>query len=305
MKSAISLVHDYRPLTSSVPEQQWYRIRQTVIDAVLSAGYTAPRSAQVAIKATARFVAWAEDQGLPLNPEAMLVPDHVERYITGLPAHISASTRATHRGYLRRVGRASTRKAPWPRDPRPVARTAIAPPYSATEISVFWEAATSQATARRQRVLTASLTLGLGCGLRPREALTVTATEHVRQHRHQDLWVLVLPDRTVPVLATYVPDLSRLCQEHPQGPLIGPTPAGRDPFDRIRRGVEIPPHLPPLHLSRLRTTWMVDVLARVRVCEFQRMAGTASAKTMEALVPFVPGRWDDDEWLIRAAGPRS
>ncbi|MGO3234266.1 MAG: hypothetical protein ACTIKT_12440 [Microbacterium sp.] len=48
---------------------------------------------------------------------------------------------------------------------------------------------------------------------------------------------------------------------------------------------------------------MVNVLqSDVRISEFAHIAGVVSAKTLETIAPYVPGRWDDNVWLKKAAG---
>jgi len=38
------------------------------------------------------------------------------------------------------------------------------------------------------------------------------------------------------------------------------------------------------------------------VSEFMEMAGTVSSKSIEAIAPYVAGRWDRDEYLFKGAG---
>jgi len=55
--------------------------------------------------------------------------------------------------------------------------------------------------------------------------------------------------------------------------------------------------------SRLRTTWMADVLAEnLRISEFMRIAGTVSSKSLEVIASYVAQRIDRDEYLFSAAG---
>lgn len=89
-----------------------------------------------------------------------------------------------------------------------------------------------------------------------------------------------------------------------QGPLVGPSnPKAKDPLGSARSKIEWPTHLPAFRSSRLRTTWMATVLTHdLRVSEFMHLAGTVSSKSIEAIAPYVPGRWDDDEYLFKGAG---
>ena len=102
------------------------------------------------------------------------------------------------------------------------------------------------------------------------------------------------------MLLGYVDPLREVARNHPIGSLLGlGSPRGKDPLARARKGLEIPDRLPALTMSRLRTTWMADVLVRVRISEFEVMAGTVSAKSLEAVAPHVPVR---EDYLEHGAG---
>ncbi|WP_297742854.1 hypothetical protein [uncultured Tessaracoccus sp.] len=246
------------------------------------------------------FLTWAHRQDIPLELETLFMPSMVERYCATQATHLSFEARSTARSRLRKVGRACTKRAPWAPEPKPFADNhTIMPPYSSQEVEGFWRAALTQRTPRRRQVARAVLVLGLGAGLAPREVGLVSASD-VRIHpTDSGLRVVLLPDRTVPVLAERANPLRDLCRDYPQRPLVGPlNPKAKDPLGSARSRVEWPKHLPALRSSRPRTTWMATVLAQdLRVSEFMVIAGTISAKSIEAIAPHVAGRWDDDEYL--------
>lgn len=297
----------YTPTPARIPRAQWQRIRPLVVTAVRAAGYPSIHATHFAMRATSGFVAHCEDQGLPLDPEVIFLPDRVEHYITTARAVATKLTRANERGALRRVGRAATLKAPWPPEPgSSIGHIHVTAPYTAEDVAGFRAIATQQATAHRTRVLTTLLVLGLGAGLKPREILACTA-DQVRQHvTHKDLYVIETPGRYVPVLPDYVDDLLVLRGQHPSGPLVGRyTPTAKDPFGVLRKGIEIPRHLPRLSVPRLRTTWMATVLAHdLRIWEFLHIAGLQSASSLDAIASYVPARWDDSVYLLKGAGLR-
>lgn len=154
--------------------------------------------------------------------------------------------------------------------------------------------------------MTTMLALGLGSGLRVSEVLAVSASTHIRLHpKDHRLCVVILEDRTVPVLTTYAPVVLDLCQRYPEGPLIGPHKVNtKDPMGVVRKNLEIPASLPRLSMSRLRTTWMASVLMQpdIRISEFMVLAGTVSSRTLESIAPFIPYRTADDEYLFKGAG---
>lgn len=296
----------YRPRTSHVPADVWETVRPIAVEACRAADYVSVASALDCMAAVSHFLGWAYEQDLPLDLESVFVPSHVERYCATVLKDRVASGRSTLRGYLRRVGRACTKQAPWTPPPKPFANyKTILPPYSPAEVDGFWDAAQVQSTEHRVRVASVMLTLGLGAGIKPGEMLDVTASQSVRVHPDDSrLVVVVLADRTVPVLTRYTDRLRDLCDQFPDGPLVGEhNPTGKDPLGSLRQGIVWPTWLPPFRANRLRTTWMAEVLAQdVRISEFMAMAGTVSSKSLEVIAPHVEGRWDEDAYLFKGAG---
>jgi len=294
----------YRPAAHLVSPEVWGIVRPVAIDACRAADYKSVASALQCLSAVTYFLVWAHSQDIALDLEQVFVPSHVERYCATALKHLSTETRSTRRGYLRRVGRACTKRAPWTPDPKPFASNhAILPPYSPEEVEALWAAAQNQATPHRQRVATAILTLGLGAGLKAGEMLHVTA-ETVARHPHDPRLVVVLTaDRVVPVRAQYVPALLDLCERYPEGSLVGKWKVtAKDPLGALRQNIQWPEWV-AFRPSRLRTTWMADVLADdVRISEFMKIAGTVSSKSLEVIAPYVAQRIEHDEYLFAAAG---
>ena len=217
--TAAEVIDAYQPTPSLVPAAEWAHVAGFVRTVVATVGHDSPSSALLAMKAAARYTAWAHEQALPLDAEVLFTPERVEHYVAvALPA-LSVRSKATLRSALRRVGRACTRKAPWrPEEPEYTTSHPLAPPYTTDQVAGYWEAAGAQATARRSRVLTGLLALGLGAGLRSRE-IAYTTPERVTEHGH-GLWTITLPDRVVPIRAEHVSSLCDLLaqtarEEHP------------------------------------------------------------------------------------------
>lgn len=301
------VLEHYQPHKDTVPLAQWRRIRPLAVQAVRAANYTSVHGAHFALKAVAQFLAWAEDGGVMLLPDVVFTPDLVERFCATRGKGLSDRTVANYRSSLRSAARAVTKTAPWPPLPKQYAdHVHLAPPYTPTELAAFWDCARLQATPHRERVMTTMLALGLGSGLRVSEVLAVSASTHIRLHpKDHRLCVVILEDRTVPVLTTYAPVVLDLCQRYPEGPLIGPHKVNtKDPMGVVRKNLEIPASLPRLSMSRLRTTWMASVLMQpdIRISEFMVLAGTVSSRTLESIAPFIPYRTADDEYLFKGAG---
>lgn len=147
------------------------------------------------------------------------------------------------------------------------------------------------------------LTLGLGAGLKPGEMLKVTAEMIGRHPQDPRLVVILLEDRVVPVRSKYSGLLLDLIEKRPEGPLIGDyNPKAKDRLGHLRAGIEWPQEI-TFRPSRLRTTWMADVLNEdVRVSEFMLIAGTVSSKSLEVIAPYVEQRIEHDRYLFAAAG---
>ncbi|WP_153011691.1 hypothetical protein [Serinicoccus chungangensis] len=295
----------YRPRPHLVDPAVWTKVRPSAVEATRAADYVSVASALNAMSAVTHFLVWTHGQGLGLELEKCFLPEHVEHYCASTMQSLSPESRSTRRGYLRRVGRACTKDAPWPAEPKPFSgNNTILPPYTPEEVEGFWKAAEAQSTPLRTRVALAMLTLGLGAGVQPGEMLRVTA-DHVSIHPDDHrLMVIRLESRTTPVLAKYTNRLRDLCSRYPEEPLVGKhRPTAKDPLGTLRQDVAWPGWLPRFRVSRLRTTWMADVLTLdLRISEFMVIAGNVSSKSLEVIAPDVPGRWEGDAYLFKGAG---
>lgn len=297
----------YTPRHEYVPERVWAVIRPLVVDACEAADHSSVDAALAAIRATAQFLAWCHQQEMPLKAERVFLPDHVERFIATQTAHMTPASRATRRSHLRRVARAATKTAPWPQPDRVYARDApMTAPLTPAEVDAYWDALRAQPTATAERRLKAFMVLCLGAGLRAGEVLTVTIERHLgcTEADGTQVCTIHLPDRVVPIDTRYTPLLHELAEHDHSEPLVGSfNPRAKHPIGNLIDGIALPAKQRTLRLSRFRITWMVNVLSRdVRISEFQALAGVVSAKTLETVSPFVPGRFANGLWLRKAAG---
>lgn len=294
----------YKPQKSRVPKEVWKVVRPVAIKACRAADYASVPSALSCMSTVTYFLAWVHRQGLGLDLERVFIPAHVERYCATALKGLAPETQSTRRGYLRRVGRACTKKAPWPPDPKPFANNhVILPPHSAKEVEWLWQAARNQATEHQRHVALTMLTLGLGAGLKPGEMLKVSAEMIAHHPEDRRLVVILLEDRVVPVRSKYSRLLLALAEQRPDGPIIGDyKPEAKDPLGKLRANVRWPAEI-AFRPSRLRTTWMADVLNEdVRISEFMKIAGTVSSKSLEVIAPYVEQRIEFDRYLFAAAG---
>jgi integrase len=296
----------YVPRPEFIKVEVWPAIRPLTVSACESARFTSVDAALGGVRATAQFLAWCVEESIRIELEIAFHPDHVERFLAARTGHLTDASRATRASAIRRVARTATKRAPWVAPPTPYARpNAISAPYTDDDQRALLAAVGAQRDELWERRLKAVLVLGLGAGLRPAEMLTVTPAEHVRRNVNDPrLWAITLSDRIVPIRRDYVPALRELMDAHPDEPIVGPNRTDvKNPTGILTAGVVLPGTAPRLQLSRLRITWMVWLLSNgIRVREFQALAGTVSAKTLETIAPHVPGRWADDEWLRIGAG---
>lgn len=203
----------YHPAPTVISAPEWKAIRPFLVETLGQLEYPSASSAQMRIRYAARLVAWARHEGIPMKPEKVFAAEHAHRFIATELKHLSPAGKATVRSHLRAITRAVVPNPHWSEDIRPFANArTLAAPYSDDDVAGFWRATQSQATDHRAHVLTALLTLGLGAGLKPREALSVTRND-MREHVDTSGFLAIeLPDRIVPVLTHYAPRLEALCQ---------------------------------------------------------------------------------------------
>lgn len=292
--TVLAAIQGYRP-KSVTQMRRWETVAGVVRDVVTISAPPSRRRAIELMRTVAHFAAWAAGEGVEVQVECLFRPEHVERYIaTGCPQLIEGS-RATRRSALRRLGRAATRTAPWEPPPPQLPRHTLAAPYTAVEVAGFWAAAQAQRTPALRRTATALLTLGLGAGLVPIEYFGV----HGRHVQQVDGVTVVQVDgpraRRVPVLQPYAQPLVELAAEVCDGLLLGhPLLPGQESRQwHVIRLLDLPAGLPVLRAGRLRSTWLVSLLASpVQVDELLAAAGITTTRPLQDLIPFVARRND-------------
>jgi len=285
-------IEGYRP-KSLKQMRRWDAVAEVVREVVSVSTPPSRRRAIELMRTVAHFASWAAGEGLEVQVETLFRPEHVERYIASGCPKLSEASRATRRSALRRMGRAATRTAPWPPAPGQLPRQTLADPYSPVEVAGFWAAAQTQRTPALRRTATSLLTLGLGAGLLPIEHFGV----HGRHVQTDDGVTVVQVDgpraRRVAVLQVYAQPLLDLAGVVGDGQLLGhPLLVGQESrVWHVIRLLDLPAGLPVLRVGRLRSTWLVSLLAlRVQVDELLDAAGIVTTRPLQDLVRFVPRR---------------
>lgn len=306
MRTAQDVLTTYTPETDRVPPAVWVIIKPLAVMGVAKSKYRAPTSVHFALRITARLLAWAVEEGLPLDPEMIFTPQRVEQYIAERESASSPHSQGNYRAALTSVGKAITKRAPWePERTQYTQHVRLASPYTAAEMTGYWDAVEQQSQ-KGAHILRSLLIFAHGAGLKVPELMDVCAQD-IFFLRDSPVASIKVAGRIAPVLTQYTDDLRALCMTCPEGPIIGTQKKkSNDTFANFRNAIKTPHYLPALTASRLRTTWIRDLLDNgSSLAEVQAAAGTTSASTLEAIVPYTKRRWADDEWLIIASGANS
>lgn len=241
MRTAQDVLDNYTPESERVPSEVWHTVRPLAVRAVSKSTYRAPTSVHFALRITARFLAWALEQDLPLDPEVMFTPQRVEQYIAEGEGTSSPHSQDNYRAALTNVGRAITKRAPWEPDRTQYTKhVRLAPPYTDTEMAGYWDAVEQQSE-KGAHILRSLSVLAHGGGLKVPELMDITA---------HDIYFLAgapvasikVADRLAPVLTQYTEGLRALCAARPEGPIIGTQKRkSNDTFANFRKAIKTPP----------------------------------------------------------------
>lgn len=299
-RSAPDDVHDtiaqYSPAGPSAAA--WPVCGDAVREWVLAAAPQGHAHAVKLLTITARLAAWAVEQGLPVDPERVLHPDTVDRFVALALAGEPDGTRATYRSRLRRVAVAATRKAPWS-PPVTIARPAHRAPYGGADVTLLLAAGSRIVDPGRARAFT-MVPVGLAVGPQPAELLLLRA-EHITIGHDGLVQVLVgagtPAERLVVANAVYGPLLLAAAATRPTGPLLTDS-AGKNAVADMSLLARPDGKCPAVSAQRLRTTWLARLVARVPLPEAMRAAGLTTACALGDLAKHAPA---GDPAVLRAA----
>lgn len=301
VKNGAELIAAYRP-NGVTPEDWDQHIGPVVRDLTTKSGFTAHYTVHHTMKGLTRLVVWARINGVSLDPEVLLHPDTVERFIATANSDLNVRSRSTRRAALRTVALAVTTKTPWTPQPPKLRRGYYARPYSSTELGRWWEVATSQKTEIRDRAARAMVALGLGVGVSASEHLTITGNNIIERHGVVAVQIGGLRARTVPCVAAWGEHLLQLASEVGDEPLLGTFSSAANRTYNLMRAIEVPQSMPRLETPRLRTSWMAGLLtAGVPIKEFALACGLNVIQHMEDFIPFLPDM-DEKSAFRRLAG---
>ena len=239
------------------------------------------------------MAAWCVEQGISLDPESVLDPETVERFVHQGVA--DTPSRATYRSVLRRIGPELTATAPWEARPAALARRHVAPPYSDGELAGLRAAAGMQATAGRVRAARTLLALGAGAGLDGRWVAKVSAADVIARDGSVRVRVGEPSPRFVPVLVDWEREVFDLARTAEACFLVGGRSTAKNRAGSLAASLEVGHGCPRFSASRLRSTWLVHHLRLgTRLPELTRAAGLAGITVVSDLLEHVVPIGEDE-----------
>jgi hypothetical protein len=257
--------------------------------AVVSAAEPASRArANALLWAAARLAGYGTGIGLDAVPGVLLHPSVIERFTAHAPG-LSPVARRTLRANLRFVARRVV-PALVPVD-APLPRERAKPPYSQAEIAGYLALAAAQPTAARRMRSAALVCLGAGAGLAGAELRTVRGTGIACRPGGVVARAGGRRPRVVPVLARYHQPLLAAAAFAGTGLITGGTnPARQNITTGLIRSLSGGTGLPPLDVSRLRSTWLCEAAGLLGLATFMHAAGiTCSQRLGDIIATLEPG----------------
>jgi len=214
------------------------------------------------------------------------------------------STRATRRSILSRIARHAHPLLSLSPDPVPIAYRRVRAPYAAQEVLSYFRLAGAQPTKGRRDSLMSVLVLGLGCGLDCADLGWVRGFDVRQTEEGVEVAVGGRRPRRVVCLSRYEDRLADLAPAAGQNLLIGGSVLGRHNVSSVTLGRLLrDTSVPPLVVSRLRSTWLTAHLAaNTPLPLLMTAAGLKTVRPLEDLLDHAPAHSDVEcARLLRAA----
>jgi integrase len=249
---------------------------------VLSAVPQSPARAKALLYAATKIATFAASVGLEPDPEAVLSPATIERFIVSEGAALGPATRRTLRSNLRALARAVVQNRP--PDPVPLARERAKAPYSEAQISAYLALADAQPTPARRMRLLGLIALGAGAGLMGADLRAVRGSDVVARSGGVLVEVKGPRPRCVPVLARYHERALSAAHFAGAGYVIGGFSAARRNVTSGLVASAAGAGLGALDTSRLRATWLVAAAEAIGLKGFMDAAGITCTQRLGDLV---------------------
>lgn len=294
-----------RYVPRSVPPGAWdLEMQAFVRTALIQAASTGLSLRTRCATVLAQLAMWARNEGIGLDPEVVLDPQNVERFVTS--DCCQGTNRVTYRSDLRRLGPLLTRHAPWEPRPQPLGYPSLAAPYTDSEVRSLADDIAAQPTLRSRQALSAVLSLGLGAGLDGRWLTHVRLRDVHRRSAGFDISVPAPMPRTIPVWNEWTPALREVIDGASAGDgwIGGDIGHGRNWLGQLQARFVRGASTPPISTQRLRATWLLQHLrARTPVLELVTAAGLRRLDSLSGLLRHVePLAAEDRDRVLR--GPK-
>ena len=272
------------------PAAKWWDLglAEFVAEAIETANPTGRAGAERIRVVLAHFGGWCREEGLPLDRRAVFDPSVLERY-TACDQR-SATTRASYRSVLRRLGPVLAPANGWEPPPVRTRYRSVPAPYSDEEAAMLELIIADQPTPRSRRIAEAVWVLGAGAGLDGRWLTRVTPDD---VSMIDGVTVIEVPSpvaRPVPVRRRFEERLWTLVRSAGDEPLVGTGGSGSNASNRLQAQIRHPEGSTTTRLTakRARSTWLVaHIAAGVRLPELLAAAGIQDVSGLRDLAQYV------------------
>jgi hypothetical protein len=214
-----------------VPAEVWARVEGPVREWVQRAEPKTLERARNLLNAVTQLAIWGDTLGLPLEPEVLLRPETIDRFVVEGCRDLTDGTRTNYRTALRAVGRKVLSPDLFPPQPIALPRSPKEPPYSQSEIAALVSWTSGLPTERMRGNARALIAFGLGAGCTTQELARVIGTDVASDGEGVLVALTGQATRTVPVLRrwenevlsrsvqvgerpVFLPDRTRIVRHH-------------------------------------------------------------------------------------------
>lgn len=266
-RSDADRIRAYRPHAAKVSDAQWARIQGPVRVLVTAVVGRVPYGVDDLLYIATKVAVFAEESGLPDDPAVWLLTENIDRFIVSRyrDRHFGPASAETYRTYLRRMreamvwvdrGEAPSPRLHVPRDP--------SAPYAGAELAKLdaWAAGLPD---RERWDAHALLCLGAGCGLARAKAIAVTGADICVLKSGMVLVTAGPEGLPIACVAKYEQRLAELARVRAGSFVFRPgrqVEAAKNLVSNWTARHVPPKGTPKLSLARLRSTWIVGLMAR-------------------------------------------
>lgn len=286
----------YQPRPLAV-RAHWPTIRPVVVQIMRAATHvTGAGSFTDHLTTVTKLAAWAADQDLPVTLPDLMRYELIERYIAAGMAGKTDSSINTRRWRLKSLAHHVNPGPDAPPPDTPIPKSSVKAPYSSAERAAIVRIATTQPNPRIGRQLCLCVGLGLGAGLDARDFNDLRRRDIVEDADGLTVHVRGDRERVVPVRRD-MEDLVRFGIDGvpPARLLVGTTKERRKATYKVYEQAVALGDPPPMVQSRMRTTWLADLLVNpVPLHVILTAAGLASTRSLTEIAAMIDAPGDTE-----------